>query len=387
MTIRSLLTCLLVLGAILSRHAEARESHAETAGRIEQLPAAPGPHWLWVYDMVYEYMANGRAVLLDGDSGRFLGMLNGGYSFTQLTLPRRRQEIYSAETHYSRTTRGERTDIVAIYDPRTLAPVHEIVIPPKRGSTIPTVHNAVLTDDDRFMLVFNIAPATSVTVVDVERRRFAGEIETPGCGLIYPAGARRFFMLCADGTALVVRLDDAGGALDKQRTGRLFEPAADWLSEKGTRYGDTWIFVSFAGWIHTVDVRGQALEFGQPWSLLTPAERQSNWRAGGTQHLAVHASSGELYSIMHQSTAANSRKDPGRAVWIYDLKSRRKTRAIELQSPAGLIALTQDDHPLLFAADVPVNEINVYDAGNGKFQRKVAQIGYSPTGLQVPWQP
>ena len=129
------------------------ELEPEKLGRVNALPREADPHWLWVYDMVYDYMTDGRASLIDGDTGRFLGMLNTGYSFTQLSLPKHYREIYSAETYYTRYTRGTRDDVVSIYSPTDLSPIAEIDIPDKRGSTIPTPHNAVITDDDRFLLV------------------------------------------------------------------------------------------------------------------------------------------------------------------------------------------------------------------------------------------
>src|SRR5262245_33741956 len=33
----------------------------------DQLPAQPGVHWVWVNDVVFHHMADGKAFLLDGD--------------------------------------------------------------------------------------------------------------------------------------------------------------------------------------------------------------------------------------------------------------------------------------------------------------------------------
>ena len=63
-------------------------AETDSVGKVESLPAQPGRHWVWVYDAVFDFMSAGRASLVDADSGRFLGMVNTGYSFTQLTLPR-----------------------------------------------------------------------------------------------------------------------------------------------------------------------------------------------------------------------------------------------------------------------------------------------------------
>lgn len=364
--------------------ATAAELAPEPLNRVNTLPATPDPHWLWVYDMVYDYMTDGRASLIDGDSGRFLGMLSTGYSFTQLTLPRHHREIYSAETYYSRYTRGQRDDVVSIYSPTSLSPIGEIDIPDKRASTIPTPHNAVLTDDDRFMLIFNLTPATSVSVVDLPARRFVGEIETPGCSLIYPTGPRRFFSLCGDGSLLAVELDESGAAVSATRSQPFFDPEGDPLSEKGVRANGRWHFVSFDGLLYRVDARTAVPEFSTPVPLLSASERADGWRIGGVRHLAVHAASGRLFSIVHRGGGQETRKDPGRHIWVYDLASLQRRGVIETRADTGLIALTQDAAPLLFTADVARNAIDVYAADSGEFLRSVEQIGYTPTGIETP---
>ena len=148
-------------------------------------------------------MADGKSFLVDGDSGRMLGMLSTGFGHGGVVLPGNGAVILSPEVYFTRHTRGKRTDVVTIYDGRKLSPVTEIAIPPKRVSAMPMLAQARLTDDDRFLLIYNYPPAQSVTVVDVPARKFVGEVDTAGCALIYPTGPRAFFSLCGDGTALI----------------------------------------------------------------------------------------------------------------------------------------------------------------------------------------
>ena len=88
--------------------------------------------------------------------------------------------IYSPETYFSRGTRGVRTDVVTLYDAGTLEAVGEIPIPPKRSSNLPMIANAVLTDDERFLLIYNFNPGQSVTVVDTKTREVAARNRNPG---------------------------------------------------------------------------------------------------------------------------------------------------------------------------------------------------------------
>ena len=101
------------------------------------LPAKPGPHWVWVNDIVFHHMADGKSFLVDGDSGRMLGMLSTGFGHGGVVLPGNGAVILSPEVYFTRHTRGKRTDVVTIYDGRKLSPVTEIAIPPKRVSAMP----------------------------------------------------------------------------------------------------------------------------------------------------------------------------------------------------------------------------------------------------------
>src|SRR5439155_1570647 len=79
-----------------------------------------------------------------------------------------------------------------------------------------------------------------------------------------------------------------------------FDPQKDPVTEKAVRRGNEWLFVSFEGVVHPVDMSGETPRFGETWSLVDDAGRRASWRIGGAQHLAVHAASGRLYALMHQ---------------------------------------------------------------------------------------
>src|SRR5579862_4273585 len=166
---------------------------ADQPNLVQSLPSTPSPHWVWVNDIVFPHMASGQALLVDGDSGQFLGLLGStGFSFERIVLIQGGSLILSPEIYFSRGTRGVRTDVVTVYDAAHLKPADEIAIPPKRSSNFPMMANAEVTDDERFLLIYNFTPAQSVSVVDTQTRKFVGEIETAGCALVYPTGPRSF---------------------------------------------------------------------------------------------------------------------------------------------------------------------------------------------------
>ena len=354
---------------------------------------------------------------MDLESGRTLGMIDGGWGITTGFFSRDGREIYVPETHYSRRSRGERSDVVTFYDARTLEPSAEVVIPPKRAHNALPTANAALSDDGRFLAVFNMTPATSLSIVDLIEQRFAGEVSTPGCSLVYAAGPRRFAMLCADGALLTVSLDPAGAEQSRWRSRPFFDPIEDPVTEKAARWGDRWLFVSFDGMLHTVDVSGAEPRFETPWSLLDADDRGDDWRIGGSQHLAVHEASGRLYSLVHQG-GVDTHKDDGTELWVYDLAQRRRVQRVALHNPGltylgfalefgrdwiwpfsglydallslrppgvGSIVVTQDGAPLLVTGSLFSGSLGVYDARSGELLRRVNSGGLVSGVLQAPW--
>ncbi len=349
----------------------------------ERLASPPSKHWVWVNDFVFPHLADGQALLVDGDTGRFLGMLSTGTSFLRVVLPRDGKVIYSPETYFSRGTRGTRTDVVTIYDGATLDVLGEIVIPPKRSSNLPVMGNSMLTDDERFLLIYNFNPGQSITVVDTASRKFVREIETPGCALVFPTGPRSFFSLCANGGLLAITLDDTGAAVRQERVPPFFDALGDPLAEKPVRVGNTWYFVSFDGQVHTVTAGPGGLTTAARWWLTTPAERARGWRSGGSQQLAVHAAQNRLYAIMHQGNR-DSHKDPGTDIWVYDLGSGKRVQQFKTERLSSSIQVTSDAQPLLFSIFMGSNVLDVYDPASGRLLRSVNEIGTTPMLLVTP---
>jgi methylamine dehydrogenase heavy chain len=402
---------LLLVAATLAPAPARAQLAAEPVGRSFELPETPGPHWFWLSDVLLH-----RSALFDADTGALLGTLSAGTAGVGFVIAplfsRERGEIYLPETYYARGVRGERTDVVNVYDARTLQPLDEIAIPPKRAEYYPGNAANALSDDGRTVAVFNLTPAQSLTLVDVRERRFLAEISTPGCGLVYAAGPARFLMLCGDGSALLVHVPAGGGAPLVTRTRPFFDPNADPLTEKAVRRGDEWLFVSFEGNVHGVDVSAPEVRFAEPWSLFDDAERAASWRVGGSQHLAVHAASGRLYALVHQGPR-DTHKEGGREVWVYDLATRRRVQRIEIANPlaalvrhqmdaapggalawllsallphpgVGMILVTQDEAPVLVAVGEGPATALVHDARSGALLREVGDAGIASTLLYAP---
>jgi methylamine dehydrogenase heavy chain len=410
---------LLVLALLLATAAKA-DLPIEKPGQVESLPEPFSSHWFWASDPVLE-----RVALVDFSLNRVLGGIDGGWGITVPLFPQHNtREFYVPETHYSRGSRGERADVLTFYDSKTLSPTSEVIIPPKRAQNSLPSANAALTDDEQFLAVFNMNPAQSISIVDVKNRRFVGEIATPGCSLTYAAGNRRIMMLCGDGALLFVSLKDDGSLLDKQRTEPFFDPQKDPLTEKGIRVGDTWYFVSFEGYLYSINVDEQvgnpSAMFSKPWSLLSEAERDAQWRIGGRQFFAVHNRTQEAYVLMHQGEA-DTHKTGGTHLWKFNLSTQKKISEHKLLSPGfsfsgvptefgtdwiwpfselynvltgfsfqepharpDAIVITQDETPSLILGGQFSGMVAIYAASDMTFKYRVTTGNYSNLVLQLP---
>jgi uncharacterized membrane protein YphA (DoxX/SURF4 family) len=139
-------------------------------------------------------------------------------------------------------------------------------------------------------------------------------------------------MLCANGGALVVTLDDAGREQSVERTPQFFDPEQRPGDGEGGPARQRVAVRVVRGTDPSRRRVRSADSLREKWSLVDDADRTGKWRVGGGQHLAVHAPSGRLYALMHQGEK-DTHKNPGTEVWVYDLAGRRRVQRITLMNP------------------------------------------------------
>ena len=318
-------------------------------------------------------MSDGKLIVLDAESDspttRFKGMLNSSF-IGQFHQGSSRPLIYVVDTFHSRGNRGERTDVLTVYDKSHLSPVYEVVVPAKRASGMPTNFHLQTVDDEKLALIYNFTPAQSVSVVDLEKREFVGEVSVPGCALVYPMAGRAFASLCGDGSMYSVQLDAEGKQASTSRTEKFFDPDNDPVMEKAAYHDGIVYFPSFDGEIVPVDMRGETPKVLTPWSLVDDIE--GGWRPGGVSVISAD-SKGNLFVMMHPDGHEGTHKDPGVEIWVADIAKQKVSRRIAMTTPVMTIALTRDDK-LLLATTVEMN-VDVYDAGSGELQRTLTDFG------------
>jgi methylamine dehydrogenase heavy chain len=357
----------------------------EEGTRVAVMPPL-GPHTVFVYSIAsLGSFSPASVTIIDGDHAKILGMMTGGLG-SGFAIPPGHRDFYMADTFYSRGSRGVRTDVLTIYDGRTLDPLGEVILPTKRQLTAQDNATTSVTPDARFLLVANLTPATSATIVDLRKRKVAGEIDMAGCAEVLVTGPRQFVSICGDGALTTTRFNDSGKEASRKRTAApLFNPDQDPVWPLPAIIGDEGYFLSYHGMIYPADLAADPAVPAAPWSIVTPEERKANWRPGGIRNMAVDMHRGLIYVLMHQG-GEWTHKEPSTHVWVFDLKTHRRVREITLQRMVDAIMLTPDANPLLVAAmqTVPpatLGYVDFYSAADGKLLRHLGNFPVLATHL------
>lgn len=376
------LACLFLLAGATPARADLEPEEL----KLETLAEKMRPHWVWLNDVSFDRMIDGRAYLIDADTGQMLGMISSGYGHSSLLLAPDGKGFAAVSTYFSRGARGVRTDVATFYKIADLAAGAEAILPPKRYHGMPFFSAQPVMPGGKFALVYNFTPAQSVTVIDMAAQKLVGEFETPGCGLVYPTSPVTFFLICSDGSLQAANVDGGGKVTLGSTTKRLFA-TDDPVSEKGVWTGNQWLFFTFSGKVHVIDHKGELPKVVKTWSLTGKGEE--TWRPGAIQTAAYHHGTDRLYVLMHQG-GAGTHKDPGTEIWVYEASKGKRIQRIKLETMAMSVAVSQDEKPLLYTTMFEERDLKVYDAITGELLRKIGGLGPTMTLIQpapVPGQP
>lgn len=341
-----------------------------------------GPRRLFVLDTSFPAAEAARTYIVDGTTGKLEGMFNQGY-WPNFAVSPDGAYVYAADTYFEKHTRGKRSDYVVVRDARTLNVQDDIPLPSGRLLVVSKKYDFGVTPDGRYGLSFNLAPRTAVSVVDLKSRQYVGDIDIPGCGLVFPQAPMRFTSICADGSVVTVTFDEQLKAT-REHLRKVFDAEHDPVFEhSGWDKPDRLLYlVAYSGLVHPLDLSGAAAVALPSWQLASDVERAAGWKPGGWQVTHFHVPSRRLYVLMHQGHEW-THKDFGTEVWVFDATSGKRLQRIALSKPAQSIAVSQDAAPLLYA--LPEDpEVQIYDAGSGKLLHTLDKLGFTPTLLTVP---
>lgn len=343
------LVCM-VITAVAATTASAQPWDTVAGDALVLDTAQIGPHWFTVRSGEIAY-------LIDGDAGRVNGTLQLSRFSPALRAHMDRGLIYTYGSFYTRNTYGERTDMVMAFDVATTLPVTEIEIPAKAAGI---GHSGMIgLIDDKFIGVWNITPAISVSIVNTETNEFITEINTPNCAGVYPVPGG-FIMACADGRAQLIELDASGAEIGRRRSEVFFDLEEDPVYDYAVASGDGWIFMTLDGTVYEVTVEGGEVLVSDGWSINPPdseipdrngivIEPDDDWRLGGRQPFAYSADEGILVTVMHKGGGQETFEDAGTEIWAFNVATQRRGYRLELSDEASVrsVQLTQDEDPLL----------------------------------------
>ncbi len=331
--------------------------------------------WIYVHDFNYPTALIGKYVVVDvaAEKHQFKGQFQGAQLSAFAESPKR-NELYVAETVFSRGSFGERTDVLSIYEKQNLMPIAEVVLPGgKRALMSPYQGLTRMTRDEKFVLVYNFTPSASVTVVDMDKREVVSEVPLPGCSLIYPSGPRGFSTLCGNGTMVSIALGEAGQVTEETVTEAFNDIKNDALYMIPASIGDRIYYVSTQGNLQPVNV-GQVQAVVEPaWSLLSKKERADRWLTTQGQ-TAVADDAGLLYLRMHKVDDIGQHLPGSSEIWVFDVNKQKRMRRIELEVNGQLIdgttiAVTKGENPYLVL--LGEDGLYVFSASNGEYIRHI----------------
>lgn len=360
------------------------------SARIVQLPAQDA-YRVYLGDPVMGHLVDGRTHVVDGNTMQYLGMVDAGYAGAS-ALSRDGKQLYVAATYYDRLTHGTRTDVVEIHDTADLSLRGEIVIPSKHAQSLPMKALLATSADDRYLLVQNATPATSVTVVDLAAKKVLLEIANPGCyGVIpWPDQPLRFSSICGDGTLATYGWTEQGQPTQPLKPLAFFDPDKDPVYVHYELDGKRLLLLSYLGQVHELTLDGEQPAAGRGRNLIDAAARKQHWRPGGFQVFALEPRSQRLFVGMHRNGAEGSHKNPADEIWVVELASGKRQARVPGHMALGM-TMAKTDRPRLFVLSAKDNRLLSFDiparairAETFRPARTSAPMGETPVYLTTP---
>lgn len=342
----------------------------DEVGRSETLQGAYNDNWFFAHDMNFNTLGRGKIMVLDvaAENRNYRGAIDADQFATFQQSPKRR-ELYVAETFYSRGSRGQRTDALTIYDQDTLKFVDEIILPGnKRAQSVTQKASFQLTKDEKFALIYNFTPATSVTVVDLDSRKVATQIDIPGCTLVFPRGSGGFASLCGDGKMVGFDLNTAGEVAQKYETAAFNNIDDNPMFMKFANIGDVTYFPTFRGHLQPVKMGDGAPVPGDEWDFAG----DSGWEPSGWQVITADHNE-RIYVLMRADAKEGDHKSGGSEVWVLNPSQKKIERKITLKTDALSIEATRAQKPLLVVTNLNM-ELDIYGLEDDRLIRTVGNF-------------
>ena len=348
----------------------------EETGNVLTLPKVFPDSWVYVDEASFMTMFGGKVILMDTNEenpNKQIKAITDKALLGGFLAPKTRDEFYIIESFHERGSRGAKKDYLVIYDKFTNKPIKEMLWPETRLNALPRKAAMAISPDEKLLYVANFSPAASFTVVDLDTREIVDTVGTPGCVLTFATGKRSITSMCSNGGLLTSELNKDGTLKKQHKVAPFFDTDKTPVFERPTVIDGIAYFASFEGEMHEVDLSGNVAKYVRKWSMITEDEKAQNWRPGG---LALNDSDddGRYYVIMHPDGFDGSQTHGGPQVWIYDLKTKKPVKKIDIPAWAVSITVTRGDKPNLVVTNGELN-LDIYDPESGKLLRTLSDFG------------
>tara|TARA_R110000765_G_scaffold331847_1_gene422662 strand:+ start:4796 stop:5950 length:1155 start_codon:yes stop_codon:yes gene_type:complete len=365
-----LLTVLPLLTLSLAPWVSQAELKPEPIPNVATLPATYPDSWIFAHDVNFNAMIAGKIAIIDlaATTHEYKGAIDAS-QMAAFVAGKSLPTLYVAESFYARGTKGERTDVISLYNKSSLAKTGEVILPKKnRAQMVTNKFMLQLVNDEKYLLIYAFTPASSVIVMDTQTNKLVSEINIAGCSMIYPTGKIGFSSLCGDGSMKAVKMDAQGQESERFDLAPFFNIDDDPLFDKPVYVGGTALFFSYKGKVQPIDLASAKPKLQAQWSLVSKEEEKQNWRPGGWQ-IATADNRKFFYIIMHKDGYNGSHKFGGEEVWVFDAITQQRVKRIALKNNAFSIEVTQSEQPFLAVTNTDMG-LDIYTT-DGEFIRYV----------------
>ncbi|MFT8422970.1 MAG: amine dehydrogenase large subunit [Gluconacetobacter sp.] len=286
------------------------------------------------------------------------GNVSGG-SWGLATLSRDGNTAYMASGFLSRVAYGTGEDVLQIFDVPTNTVKKEIILPYKLTQYTPDAAQLRLSADEKFIYIQNATPATSVTVVDLEKGKVVKEIPSPGCYGIYPMeSGYGYSAICSDGSFATFKLSPDGQSFTSQKSEKIFDVDEDPIFLASARVDSDLVFLSYNGNLYRVsDASGVIRKVDV---IAATKGVPGSWGASGYGVMSYDSETGIMFMAMSSNRHEGTHHHGATEIWAYDMKKKK----IVSRSPVkdiSTIGVVKGEQTNLFGLDIKKNIIVKYD--------------------------
>ncbi len=366
------LTCSALLAAQMAApHAAWAEDEAFVPEKISAKEHVdPGPkvfvnvqNWSGGPSVVRMYSADDLSVVGTADAGAQSHFAISGDGKT----------IYIVSGYYSRLSSGTGEHVLRIFDTDTATLTKEIQLPLKVTQYTDDAALMQLSADEKYLYVQNATPATSVTVVDLEKGEVAQEVPSPGCFGIYPTlKGHAYSTICGDGTFTTMTLTEDGKSFSSKKSEPVFDPEDDPIYLSFDRAGTDLLFISYKGVVHRLADAGGVITQVSTTTITDGVD--GNWGTSGYTVVSYNEPNGILFVPMAPDRHDGSHYHDASEIWAYDLKNDKLLYRTPVEGITSVIT-TDDKVPTLYALDIGGGKVVKFDVDpEAKFAaKKVAE--------------